>query len=467
MNKDNIGSPFLNVIKHGYCIGCGVCAAVSNSKINMKMNKFMMYEANIESCLTKIELDICENICPFSDKAKNEDELYREIYSDLPYHHKKIGGYISLYAGYVNKDDFREKGSSGGVGSWIISELLKNGEIDKVIHVKNREPSKNDSRLFSYQISSSYEEVLSGAKSKYYPIELSEVLGFIRNNSYRYLIVGIPCFIKSIRLLMKQDVVFSERIKYCIGLVCGHLKSTRFADMFAWQNGIHPNELYAIDFRTKLPDYGANNYGITLSYIKNNKIDKLISKPISQLYGANWGKGFFKYKACDYCDDVLAELADVTIGDAWLPQYTNHAKGTNIVIIRNPKIQELVVNSVNKGDLTFDSIDEELIIKSQQAGFNHRHDGLSYRLFLLDSQNKWRPQKRISAASYLSKNRVKIQNLRIDLAKNSHKAFYEAVRINNYLHFEDSLRQIEKKYDKMYAIPLYKKVIRRLKKIIN
>ena len=40
------------------------------------------------------------------------------------------------------------------------------------------------------------EEVLAGAKSRYYPIEMSKVMDFIKNNEGRYAFVGIPCFIK-------------------------------------------------------------------------------------------------------------------------------------------------------------------------------------------------------------------------------------------------------------------------------
>ena len=28
-----------------------------------------------------------------------------------------------------------------------------------------------------------------------------------------------------------------------------------------------------------------------------------------------------KYKACDFCDDVFGEVADVVFGDAWVEKY--------------------------------------------------------------------------------------------------------------------------------------------------
>lgn len=41
------------------------------------------------------------------------------------------------------------------------------------------------------------------------------------------------------------------------------------------------------------------------------------------------------YKACDFCDDVFAETADIALGDAWLPEYVQDGNGTNVVVTRN------------------------------------------------------------------------------------------------------------------------------------
>ena len=168
------------------------------------------------------------------------------------------------------------------------------------------------------------------------------MISLIRNQTGRYAIVGIPCFIKSVRLLTRTDEVLKERIKFCIGLICGHLKSSRFAEMLAWECGISPQGLEAIDFRTKLDERAANHYGVTVTGIIDDKRVEKISPPVNEMFGTNWGFGFFKYKACDYCDDVVAETADVTIGDAWLPQYSNDSKGTNVVIVRNPIIKDII-----------------------------------------------------------------------------------------------------------------------------
>ena len=47
---------------------------------------------------------------------------------------------------------------------------------------------------------------------------------------------------------------------------------------------------------------------------------------MKNLYCIRWEYGYFKYKACDFCDDIFAECADITVGDAWLSRYKKDGK---------------------------------------------------------------------------------------------------------------------------------------------
>ena len=157
--------------------------------------------------------------------------------------------------------------------------------------------------------------------------------------------------------------------------------------MFAWQCGIEPGNLIAIDFRKKLPGFDANRYGIEVTGWQDGQVVTRIS-PVRDLYGHDWGKGFFKYKACDYCDDVVAETADVVVGDAWLPEYVKNSQGTNVVVVRHPLIRDLIDKGVSTGQINLDCISADEIAKSQKSGLNHRREGLAYRLDLTDRQGK-------------------------------------------------------------------------------
>lgn len=429
----------------------GLCAVVDDN-IKMDLNEYGIYE-EVVSLSEDYELNpIVEYVSPNLNTKINESYISRKMFSqikDIQYD-KRIGYFKSLYVGYVKEGDYREKASSGGMGTWVFKELFENDLIDKVIHVKESS-EKNSPIMFQYDISNSIDEIRSGSKTKYYPVELSKVLKIVKEVPGRYAIIGIPSFIMSIRLLAEKDEVIKDRIKYTIGLVCGHQKSSKFAESIAWQVGIKPGNLKHINFRKKLLNKPANNYGVEITGIIDGK-EVTIIKPTKELLGQNWGQGFFKAKASDFTDDVMNETADITLGDAWLPEYTKDSKGNNIIIVRDPIIDDLIKKAINSGKLKFDIVDKETIFKSQSAHYRHTHEELAYRLYKKDKSNKWRPTKRIQASNHIPFLRRKVQDLREEISTQSHIVYKKAVELDDLDYFKTEMGKLSKKYNQLYRL---------------
>jgi len=114
--------------------------------------------------------------------------------------------------------------------SWTLAELLKKGIVAAVAHVV----PTDEERRFAYRPSRTEQEVAEGAKSRYYPVEMSRIFEHIRAEPGRYAVVGVPCFIKAIQLLRRAEPLLQERIVVTLGLFCGHMKSARMLESFAW-----------------------------------------------------------------------------------------------------------------------------------------------------------------------------------------------------------------------------------------
>jgi hypothetical protein len=84
--------------------------------------------------------------------------------------------------------------------------------------------------------------------------------------------------------------------------------------------------------------------------------------------------------ACNLCDDVVAETADISFGDAWVEPYTSDGKGTNVVVVRSQEINDLLQEARTTGQLQLKEVDSAFIHQTQEAGFRQRREGLSYRL---------------------------------------------------------------------------------------
>ncbi|GGY69791.1 Coenzyme F420 hydrogenase/dehydrogenase, beta subunit C-terminal domain [Marinobacter zhanjiangensis] len=458
------------VISNGFCVGCGACAVPEESPFHMALNEYGQYQAVLpaDRVFARTSFDI-EKVCPFGSGSASEDQIGKDLFEEHCSYDSQVGYYQQAYAGYVTEGTFRERGSSGGMGTWILNELLAKGYVDHVINVRSDVGGSVDSNLlFGYTISSSLEETQSGGKSRYYPIELSRVLQKVRSTPGRYAVIGLPCFIKSVRLLQRQDPLLAERIRFCAGLVCGHLKSTRYADSLAWQMGIAPEKLESIDFRVKNPEAPANRYSTSVTSDDRHEV-----VPTNKLFGTDWGAGAFKYKACDFCDDVFAETADIVLGDAWLPDYVEDSQGTNIIVTRHPDIQEVIENARNEGRLVLDDITIAQAIQSQDAGLRHRKVAISYRLFREHRKGSWVPTKRVAPSKTLKpRYEQKRQRLRVDLRILSHNAFVTALKRNDFEAYLNSMLPVYREYKKhssslmKRSLLLFKRIVKKFVRVV-
>ncbi|WP_167697804.1 Coenzyme F420 hydrogenase/dehydrogenase, beta subunit C-terminal domain [Streptococcus equinus] len=418
---------------------------------NNVLNEYGEYEEEIDN------ISLADGLLPNYTIFTNESEISKELFERTEgiQYDDRIGYYKSLYIGHVIEGNYRKNASSGGIGTWILKELFEKRIIDGVIHV--REDKRENGKLFSYQISRNLNEIKSGAKTKYYPVELSEVLNIIKDTPGRYAVIGIPSFIYSLRLLSKKDSVIGERIKYMIGLVCGHQKSSTFADFMGWQLGFKPGDITYINFRKKLEGKKSSDYGIEVHGYINGAYKEKIS-PKSELLGQNWGEGWFKVFASDYTDDVFNETADLVLGDAWLPEYTDDSDGNNIIIVRNPVIEKLIKDALNERRLKLDVVDADKIFESQAAHYRHTHEELAYRLFKRDKEGVSRPKKRVLASKNIPFIRRKIQDMREKISISSHIYFKEAVERDDINYFIKKMTILERKYKNYYRLERLKKM---------
>jgi coenzyme F420-reducing hydrogenase beta subunit len=361
--------------------------------------------------------------CPFSPAAANEDVIAAERFPVAPDRHTAIGRFEAAYVGHVAEGEYRMRGSSGGVIGWTTAELLRTGAIDAVAHVAPVDPDE-DGRFFRYGISRSEEELNRGAKSRYYPIQLAEVLREIRATPGRYAVVGIPCFIKAVHLLRRTDPVIADRVTHTFALFCGHMKSAALVESFAWQTGRRIEEVRAVDYRLKDAGRPANWYRAHLT-LKNGGV---AGEDWWNLADGDWGAGFFQNSACNWCDDVVGETADLSCGDAWIEPYSSDGRGTNVVVVRSPALRALIDGARGEGRLALDPVDAAFVEQTQAAGLRHRREGLAYRLTW--AKRGIRPLKRVApSAGGLPVRRRLVYRTRYWIARLSHPVFGAARRL--------------------------------------
>lgn len=465
---------FDTVVRGGYCIGCGACAVICD-RVSIELTPLGKYQASVRE---ESHADLGEElaaVCPFSALAEDETTLARQLFSEptdvtsgpQAEWHDEIGFHRGTWVGHVAEGDFRARGSSGGMASWVLRELMDRGEIDGVIHVQPCSASAEAGELlFQMAISRTPQELLQGTHSRYYPVTMAEVLREARAQpDSRLALVGVPCFVKAARLLARQDPVLARVLRFHVGLVCGHLKSATYAEYLGWVAGVPPHDLGQVEFRRKANKRPANHYLFAATSRSTGAEFTVLS---TEVPAGDWGLGCFKYKACDFCDDVLAETADVVIGDAWLPEYVCDSRGTNIVIVRHPALVPLVEQGMATGRLALKPLSPDRVAESQRSGLRHRREGLACRLHDAKVRGEWVPPKRVPAAPPGQEPvRAAVYRLREQLTHESHLAFDRAKQGRDLTIFAEQMAPLVAAHRKLVQAPLHVRIIRLAKRLLN
>jgi len=453
--RGNAAVTIEHVVENNVCVGCGACNVATGGRIPVVLRPQGYYQADLAG-VSQSDLDIGSRVCPFSDSAKNETELAQTRYPELA-EDPRIGKYGSLLAGRIKDDSQIPASSSGGITTWVLRRLLETGEVDGVIHVGN-----TDQPMFGYVVSETLDELQDGRKSKYHPAKFAEAIRSVRGNGKKYAFVGVPCAIKAVRLLREGDETLAAQLKYLVGIVCGHLKSTAYAESFAWQLGVPPQKLDTVDFRIKDPSRTSREYKFGA---RAKGSDVWQEAPTLSLIGGSWGHAVFQLNACNYCDDIFAEAGDIAIGDAWLSKYEIDWRGTNVVVARDQKLAELLSQGAQDGDLTLDVLGPDDVARTQAGNFRHRREGLAVRLADDRDAGRWSPTKRVAPGrDHVTPDRVELIRRRRALSETTHEAFENAKAADDLQVYLNAVRPLIEEYQQATRMRFSTRVKNRLKR---
>lgn len=369
----------------GFCSGCGVCAGVCPTEcLKMEFNTTGEYLPVVASddCT---QCGLCMRVCPFLDENLSEDDHGQSLFSAIEgiQHRVESGYYDECFVGYAPSRNIRWAGTSGGMVTWTLCELLRLGEIDHVAFVKQGQRSD---KLFQFAIASTPEDVCAGSKSSYYPVESSGIVHHILEHPGRYAIVGLPCVCKAIRNAQRALPKLKERVRHVVGLVCaGQQVNARFSEAVANMAGLQ-GALANIWFREKKEGVPPANYNFRMESSTGDVAETTFFDGAKEL----WASGAFRLQGCNYCDDAFAECADIAFMDAWLPGYREESAGYNLILSRNPELTE-IMREVE----TLELIGIDKVVQSQAV--HAKRDSLRARLFIGRCLGRFTPRKRVQS----------------------------------------------------------------------
>jgi coenzyme F420-reducing hydrogenase beta subunit len=435
------------VVAQNLCIGCGVCAGICpRGNLEINFNQYGEYNASETGIGCDKKCNLCLKVCPFYDCGENEDTIGKRLFAEIPEikHTPETGYYLNTFVGYSNVDGHRENGASGGLATWTLEALLKQGYVDHVACVsQNDDPEK----LFNFKVCSTPEDVRKCSRSCYYPVETSEIIEHILQQESRYAIVGLPCVCKAIRLAMQNNLKLQERIKLVLGLVCGQTKSKFFVEYICALGSGTPHHLRAVQFRVKDKNHSAADFGLRFSCTDGKNGVVFWKEGMNQI----WCDRYFTLNPCDFCDDIFAECADAAFMDAWLPGYSKDPKGHNITIVRNRQLADVLASAIAVGSIYGRDITPKEVISSQQGVLDIKRGGMRTKRSLAECRGKSIPRKRLGLCkSGLSPIRGQLTKLTWQISQKSRHEWFSCDK--NIQSFQEKVKFIRLKIELLRLI---------------
>jgi coenzyme F420-reducing hydrogenase beta subunit len=353
-----------DVVNNNLCVGCGLCVSESTtSKMHWNEEGFLV------PILDNSFNERAIKLCPFNpvpeEEVKDEDVIALTIFPNSQKEDFKIGRFENTYIGFSKQH--RESASSGGIATYIFEKLLIENIVNHLFIVREFNGT------YQYQWFENANQIQEISKTRYIPVTMENLFKEIDSKEGKIAVSGVACFIKAIRLKQHYNPVYREKISFLVGIICGGLKSRFFTDYLAQNSGIkgnYKNQEYRIKDKQSLSsDY---SFG---AFDENNKFHQMKMAKVGDM----WGTGLFKANACDFCDDVTTELADISLGDAWLPEYRSEGLGNSIIITRSLIADSLIREGIENEELFVNIVSKDKIIQSQKASFVHRQDSLEFR----------------------------------------------------------------------------------------
>jgi coenzyme F420 hydrogenase subunit beta len=313
----------------------------------------------IDGDIPRVCLDAC------TDLGADYPALNRAVFGRLPANWL-IGNYERIFVGHITDEAVRRNGSSGGVISGAQLYLLEQGDAEGAITLCMR---RDRPYLTEAVVATTREEILAGAKSKYTTAPLNHILadlpGPYRSLSY----TGLPEEVASIRTLQTLGHPSVQPISHVFGTFYGEaigfsavrsfLRAHRVKDVgairsLAFRAGEWPGCL-----RIELAD------GRVIA-VRKFHANYLIPSHITT---------YSLYQV-----DYTAELADISVGDAWAPSYEARGGGWSVVIGRTPRGLALLERMHRDGRIALTEVSADDLIQMHSHGLDLKKRGAFIRI---------------------------------------------------------------------------------------
>ena len=279
-----------------------------------------------------------------------------------------VGLSRQVLAGWASDDALRRRGSSGGLITAILLGALETGFIDGVV-VTGMDP-RHPLRAHSY-LAVDRRGVLAASGSKYTVTSPNRVLGTLMKREGSYALVGLPCHIEGLRKAQLAVPRLRRRVVLAVGLFCGTTCTPRGTVVGIRRAGVDPREVVSIAYR---------GHGWPGSFRLTLRSGAVTEVPYPDYFDP-WFSAHIPPR-CLVCPDGTNELADLSVGDAWVDRFApGTGDGASFVIVRSPAAVRLL-RELEPGSVHLEPASAEELVEAQAETYAVNRQGVRGNLWL-------------------------------------------------------------------------------------
>lgn len=332
----------LPVLQSSMCVACGACVAADPSLSLMLDEATQLHQPSASGNAAAAA------VCP-AIKVDFADLLARLFPGQPVTAHGVING---VYLAQSTNRQRNLRASSGGLIKELLRHYLAQPGVDGAIALMHVDGLKFEPRLIR-----SLEEVDALPGSIYHNLPLDGALRLLRENAGRFVVVAIPCQLEGIyNYIYRAEPALRERIHTTIGLICGWNYSHHALRAIARFKGLDFDAIRGISYRGGGP---VGNLRITTP-----GGETAINRRVDFAYQVAFDRSF-NLPRCHLCINHTNFLADIVVGDAWLPSTVFTKTGISLVVCRRPDTVDAVAALAAGGQIRCATVGVDEITESQ------------------------------------------------------------------------------------------------------
>jgi len=355
-----------HVVRSGLCHLCGTCYAVCpRGNIALTWSRRAGFRIRVKDASRCEGCGLCARVCPGA--RVDLPALNRAVFGRAP-DDLLIGHVRAVYLTRAADPRVHLEGASGGTVGALMRYLLDRRLVDGVRASRMGAP---DEPLRPHAFIARRVEDLAGAGGSVYQMAPGNAAlrGEVRPGG-RLACVGLGCQVRGLRKAASALRAYREGIELVIGLFCGHNAEPAGTEHLLQRLGTRSSRVRRVRYRAG-PHPGAFQALTTGGETREIPFRRF-----------TYILTLFEHYRCGLCTDPLNTLADLSVGDGWMPRLTREG-GWNVTIVRSERGERILAQAAADGVIEAREAEIEAVRETQALVLYRRNRGGEARARIL------------------------------------------------------------------------------------